>query len=80
MPNKRVCTFISGKVCLLDSIKVRGQTLLEINVNARSFGTLFSQYHTFYNIAKWFQIAGFYIHIKIFKEKKNKVANIIYKS
>ena len=38
MPNKRV---ISGKVvCLLGSIKVRRQTLPEINVHARLFGTL----------------------------------------
>ena len=40
VPNKRACTFISGKVCLLGSIKVRGQNLPEINVHARLFGTL----------------------------------------
>ena len=40
MPNKRACTFISGKVCLLGSIKVRRQALPEINVLARLFGTL----------------------------------------
>ena len=40
MPNKRACMFISGKVCLLGSIEVRGQTLPEINVHARLFGTL----------------------------------------
>ena len=38
--NKRTCTFISGKVCFLGSIKVRRQTLPEINVYARLFGTL----------------------------------------
>ena len=32
--------FISGKVCLLAYIKVRGQTLPEINVHAHLFGTL----------------------------------------
>ena len=40
VPNKPAYTFISGKVCLLGSIKVRGQTLPEINVHARLFGTL----------------------------------------
>ena len=40
VPNKRACTFISGKVCLLGSIKVRRQTLPDINVHARLFGTL----------------------------------------
>ena len=40
VPNKRACTFISGKVCLLGSIKVRRQTLPEIIVHARLFGTL----------------------------------------
>jgi hypothetical protein len=40
VPNKRACTFISGKVFLLGSIKVRGQNLPEINVHARLFGTL----------------------------------------
>ena len=40
MPNKRACMFISGKVCLLDAIKVRGQTWPEIIVHARLFGTL----------------------------------------
>ena len=40
VPNKRVCTFISGKVCLLGSIKVKRHTMLEINVYAHLFGTL----------------------------------------
>ena len=40
MQNERACTFISGKVCILGSIKVRIQTLPEINVHARLFGTL----------------------------------------
>ena len=40
VPNKRACTFISGKVCLLGSIKVKRQTLPEINMYARLFGTL----------------------------------------
>ena len=40
MQNERPCTFISGKVCILGSIKVRIQTLPEINVHARLFGTL----------------------------------------
>ena len=38
--NKCACTFISGKVCLLSSIKVRRQSLSKINVHARLFGTL----------------------------------------
>ena len=40
MQNERACTFISGKVCILGSIKVRIQTLPEINVHAHLFGTL----------------------------------------
>jgi hypothetical protein len=40
VPNKRACTFISGKVYLFVSIKVRRQSLPEINVHARLFGTL----------------------------------------
>ena len=40
MPNKRACTFISGKVCPLTSIEPKSQTLQEINVHARLFGTL----------------------------------------
>ena len=40
VPNKRAYTFISGKVCLLGSIKVRRQTLPEINVHVRLFGIL----------------------------------------
>ena len=40
VPNKRACTFISGKVCLLGSIKVKRQTLPEINMHAHLFGTL----------------------------------------
>ena len=37
MPNKRACTFISGKVCILTLIEPKIQTLPEINVHARSF-------------------------------------------
>ena len=40
VPNKHACTFISGNVCLLGSIEIRGQTLPEINVHERLFGTL----------------------------------------
>ena len=40
VPNKRACTFISGKVCLLTLIEPKRQTLPEINVHARLFGTL----------------------------------------
>ena len=39
-PNKRACMFFFGKVCLLGSIKVRRQTLPEINMHACLFGTL----------------------------------------
>ena len=39
VPNKGAYTFISGKVCLLGSIKVKRQTLPEKNVYARIFGT-----------------------------------------
>ena len=38
--NRRPCTFISGKVCLLASIKVKRQTLQERNVQSRLFRTL----------------------------------------
>ncbi len=38
--NRRACTFISGKVCLLSSINVKRQTWPEIKVHARLFGTL----------------------------------------
>ena len=38
--NRRACTFISGKVCLLTSIEDKRQTLPEINMHARLFGTL----------------------------------------
>ena len=37
LPNRRVYTFISGKLCLLASIKVKRQTLPEINVYTRLF-------------------------------------------
>ena len=40
VPNKRACTFISGKVCPLTLIEPKRQTLLEINMHARLFGTL----------------------------------------
>ena len=40
VPNRRACTFISNKVCLLSSIDVKRQTLLEINVHVCLFGTL----------------------------------------
>ena len=40
VPNKRLWTFISIKVCTLGSIKVERQTLTEINVHTRLFGTL----------------------------------------
>ena len=46
VPNKRARTFISGKVCLLTLIEPEWQTLPEINVHARLFGTL--EYLTFY--------------------------------
>ena len=46
VPNKRACTFISGKVCLLGSIQLRGKTLPEINVHARLFGT--SEYSSYF--------------------------------
>ena len=40
VPKRHACTFISGKVCLLSSIDVKRQTLLEINVHARLSRTL----------------------------------------
>ena len=41
VPNKRAYTFISGKLCLLGSIKVKRPTLPEINVHGASlFGAL----------------------------------------
>ena len=40
VPNRRACTFISGKVCLLASIEDKRQTLPEINEHAHLFGTL----------------------------------------
>jgi hypothetical protein len=40
VPNKRVYTFISSKVCLLTLIEPKRQTLPEINVYARLFSTL----------------------------------------
>ena len=40
VPNKRACTFISGKVCLLTLIEPKRQTLPEINMHACLFGTL----------------------------------------
>ena len=40
VPNRSPCAFISGKVCLLGSIKVRRQTLPEINAQGLLFGTL----------------------------------------
>ena len=58
MQNERACTFISGKVCILGSIKVRIQTLPEINVHARLFGTL--EYCTKYLER---QFDGKYIHM-----------------
>ena len=33
--NRRACTLIASKVCLLASITVKGQTLPEIGVHAR---------------------------------------------
>ena len=47
VPNKRACMFISGKVCPLPLIKHKRQTLPEINVHARLFGTL--EYATYSN-------------------------------
>ena len=35
-----------------------------------------SQEHHFYNITKWFKIAGFYIYKKKSKSKKNSMGNI----
>jgi hypothetical protein len=40
VPNKRVCTFFSGKLCLLTSIEDKRPTLLVMNVHTRLFGTL----------------------------------------
>jgi hypothetical protein len=40
VPNKRTYTFISSKVCLLSSIKVKRLTLSEINMYTRLFGIL----------------------------------------
>ena len=40
MPNNRLCTFISGKVCLLTLLEDKRQTLPEINIHERLFGTL----------------------------------------
>ena len=40
LPNRHVYTFISGKVCPLASIKVKRQTLPEINIHVLLFGTL----------------------------------------
>ena len=40
VPNRSPCAFISGKVCILGSIKVRRQTLPEINAHGLLFGTL----------------------------------------
>ena len=40
LPNRHVYTLISGKVCRLGSIKVKRQTLPEINVYTRLFGCI----------------------------------------
>ena len=40
VPNKHAYMFISGKVCLLGSIKVKRQTLPEIKVYTCLFSTL----------------------------------------
>ena len=40
VPNKRACTIISGQVCPLTLIASKRQTLPEINMHARLFGTL----------------------------------------
>ena len=40
LPNRRVYTFISGKVCLLTSIKIKRPTLPEINVHTCLFGCI----------------------------------------
>ena len=40
VPNGSPCAFISGKVCLLGSIKFRRKTLPEINAQGLLFGTL----------------------------------------
>ena len=39
VPNKHAYTFISGKVCLIGSIKVKRRTLSEINMYTCLFGT-----------------------------------------
>ena len=39
-PNRHVCTFISGKVRLLILIEAKRQTLPEINVYTRLFGSI----------------------------------------
>ena len=49
--------FISGKVCLLGSIKVRRQTLPEINM------------HTLEYCIKWFNMQVFIYKKKIMKKK-----------
>ena len=38
--NRRLCTFISGKVCLLNSIEAKKQNLPEISVQGHLFRTL----------------------------------------
>ena len=40
VPNRLACMFISGKSCLVTSIKDERQTLSEINMHACLFGTL----------------------------------------
>ena len=36
VPNRRACTFISGKVCLLTSIEDKRQTLPEISMHIQN--------------------------------------------
>ena len=40
LPNRHVCAFISDKVCLLILIEAKRQTLPEINVYTRLFGSI----------------------------------------
>ena len=47
-PNRHVCTFISGKVRLLILIEAKRQTLPEINVYTRLFGSI--EYIIFFSL------------------------------
>ena len=47
LPNRRVYTFIFGKVCLLASIKIKRRTLPEINVHTCLFGCIEHIYYIY---------------------------------